>query len=112
MEQIKQQIISFLSITLVLAVLFPSVVKMQHVFENHKHEVCKGEKQSHFHEIDFDCEFYKFNLTSFTYNFIKYPDFQKTSISNKTVNPLAVELIQLPDTNPKQLRAPPLFYFS
>jgi hypothetical protein len=62
MEQIKKHIISFLSIMVVLAVLFPSIVKMQHVFENHKHEVCKGEKQAHFHEVEFDCEFYKFNI--------------------------------------------------
>jgi hypothetical protein len=64
MTQFKQHTFSFIALVLLLAVLLPSVVKMGHVFESHKHDVCKGEKTAHVHEIDSDCEFYDFHLNS------------------------------------------------
>lgn len=62
----KTQHILFKSaaILLLLVVLFPSAVKFTHVFENHKHEVCSNPSDSHFHEIEIDCEFYKFKLNN------------------------------------------------
>jgi hypothetical protein len=50
---------------LVLAVLLPSAVKLTHVFNHHTHEVCESDDKSntHFHESDLDCDFYKFKLT-------------------------------------------------
>lgn len=50
--------------TLVLAVslLLPSATKFMHIFEDHHHEVCYGEPDAHFHTLDLDCEFYKFQL--------------------------------------------------
>ncbi len=64
MTQVKQHTFSCIALVLLLAVLLPSVVKLGHVFEDHKHEVCKGEKAAHIHEIDSDCEFYKFHLNT------------------------------------------------
>jgi len=49
-------------IILIIALLVPSFVKFAHVFENHKHEVCKNPQNTHFHEVDLDCEFYLFKL--------------------------------------------------
>lgn len=74
MYQFKQHItIKLLAITLVFAVAIPTVVKFAHIFEDHKHEVCTGEKETHIHEIDLDCEFYKFNLNhAFSINFDSY----------------------------------------
>ncbi|MBT8273501.1 MAG: hypothetical protein KJO77_06825 [Bacteroidia bacterium] len=43
-----------------LALLTPSAVKLAHLFENHEHVVCDNPSTSHFHELDWDCEFYKF----------------------------------------------------
>ena len=73
----KTQHIVFKICTIILlcVVLLPSIVKLNHAFENHKHEICKGEAQAHFHEINVDCEFYKFNLNSafeFTKNTIVF----------------------------------------
>lgn len=63
MQDIKQHIvIKLLAMALVLAVAIPTVVKFEHIFEDHKHEVCTGEKEHHIHQIDIDCEFYKFKL--------------------------------------------------
>lgn len=54
-----------LAILLVLAVLLPSAVKFSHAFNHHTHEVCESDNdfQTHFHESDIDCDFYKFKLT-------------------------------------------------
>ena len=53
---------------IVLTLLLPSAVKFMHIFENHKHEVCYGEAEAHFHTLDIDCEFYNFKLnTPFTF---------------------------------------------
>ncbi|MBF8149599.1 hypothetical protein ITJ86_06795 [Winogradskyella sp. F6397] len=51
---------------LVLAVLFPSAVKLNHAFSHHTHNVCDddGSLTTHFHEADIDCDFYKFKLTT------------------------------------------------
>lgn len=57
--------IKVLAIVLTLAVLLPSAIKLTHAFNHHTHEVCKSDDASntHFHESDIDCDFYKFKLT-------------------------------------------------
>ena len=68
MYNYKQHIISRITTIIIVAcLLLPTGVKIAHVFSNHDHKVCIGENQSHFHEIDMDCEFYKFNLNSNLY---------------------------------------------
>ena len=59
-----------LAIMLVLAVLLPSVVKLTHAFNHHKHDVCDNDNkhQTHFHASDLDCDFYKFKLTTQYYS--------------------------------------------
>lgn len=73
-------------ITTVLLVLFlvlPIATKFSHVFSHHKHEVCLGENQSHFHEIDTDCEFFKFKLNNNFYFDIHTFSIKKHHISNR-----------------------------
>lgn len=48
---------------LIVAILLPTGVKLAHHFNHHKHKVCDGFSETHFHSIDLDCEFYKFKLT-------------------------------------------------
>jgi hypothetical protein len=67
MKLIREHIIfKSLTIMLVITLIIPSAVKFAHVFthHNHKHDVCTGEKQTHLHEIDVDCDFYKFNVNT------------------------------------------------
>lgn len=56
----------FLGIVWILcfSLLVPSGVKLLHAFEDHKHEVCEFPQSSHYHELDLDCEFYKFSHTN------------------------------------------------
>ena len=58
------KILVTLSFILVVSLLVPSAVKLEHVFENHKHEVCLNKSTTHLHAIDLDCEFYKFNVSN------------------------------------------------
>ena len=58
----KRILIGFLIWKLVIALLFPSAVKFAHVFEDHEHISCISPDALHLHELDIDCEFYKFNL--------------------------------------------------
>ena len=63
MKQIKEHILIRLAIILLVASLFvPSVIKFTHVFNHHTHKVCLGEKTTHIHKVDLDCDFHKFNL--------------------------------------------------
>ena len=75
MNNYKQHIaFRIATIIIVLCLVLPSVVKFSHTFSDHEHEICLGENQSHFHEIDMDCEFYKFNLSNSF--FVKIDDFK------------------------------------
>ena len=53
------------AIVLTLAVLLPPAAKLSHAFNHHTHEVCENDDTSntHFHQADIDCDFYKFKLT-------------------------------------------------
>lgn len=63
MDFVRQHIIfRGLTLILVLTLLLPSAAKFMHVFENHQHEVCYGESDTHLHTLDIDCEFYKFKI--------------------------------------------------
>ena len=69
MQKLKAHIGYKISLVLlIVALLVPSFVKLAHAFETHIHEVCKTPQKSHYHELDLDCEFYKFKL-SHTFNF-------------------------------------------
>lgn len=62
-------IFKVIALTLVIAIITPALVKFSHGFQNHEHEICYGEFSSHLHEIDIDCEFYKFKLNNqFVFN--------------------------------------------
>ena len=63
MNAFKEHIIYKIStVILVIALLTPSFVKFFHVFEVHAHVICKNQQKTHFHELDLDCQFYKFKL--------------------------------------------------
>ena len=65
MNNYKQHIIhKVFTLILVASLLLPSAIKLNHAFEDHKHEVCITNSIDHFHELDLDCEFYKFNSTN------------------------------------------------
>lgn len=71
MQNAKKHI-AFKIVTLMLALAFliPTAYKFTHIFAHHKHDICKGEKSTHLHEINKDCNFYKFKLSNqYTFTF-------------------------------------------
>ncbi|WP_241148012.1 hypothetical protein [Lacinutrix jangbogonensis] len=65
-------VIKSIVMLLLVAIVLPSVIKFVHVFEDHKHEVCTNTSDTHFHEVEIDCEFYKFKLNT-AFSFILRP---------------------------------------
>jgi len=77
----EHNIFKFFAVLIVLVLLVPSFVKIGHVFENHKHEVCLNKATTHFHTLDLECEFYKFKVSSeFTFNTISIESIELTLI--------------------------------
>lgn len=107
MQNIKEHIIfRMLTTVLVVSLLIPSIVKFSHIFAHHKHEVCLGEKATHLHEFDLDCEFYKFKLnnnylSSFKYNYLF------CEITNYKVSSLAYKFLNNHQPLSFSLRGPP-----
>lgn len=59
-------IIKGIALCLSLTVIAPSIVKFTHAFSHHEHELCDNPNPSedHFHQVDLDCEFYKFKISN------------------------------------------------
>lgn len=81
MQTLKQHIIFKLAtVVIVLTLMLPAMVKVMHVFENHQHEICYGEANTHIHTLEIDCEFYNFNvnnpftLTEYTFTLLFLPE--------------------------------------
>ena len=65
MKEKKTHIISKIAaFALAIAIIAPTLVKFSHGLMNHEHEVCLGKSTSHLHQLDIDCEFYKFKLNT------------------------------------------------
>ena len=77
MKNLKDHILfKTLALLLVVTLLIPSVTKFAHLFAHHKHDICLGEKTTHLHEINNDCDFYKFKLaTVYTFTLFNFEFF-------------------------------------
>lgn len=97
-------------IVLGLMLLFfaPSVVKFSHLFENHKHEACHHPKKLHYHEVDVDCEFYKFKLNKeFNFNIISF-ELVSNTIESTEIS-INYQLVTSKSFLSYSLRGPPVF---
>lgn len=71
MQAFKQHsIFKTFAFALAFVLLVPTVVKFNHIFAHHKHDICQGEKSTHLHEQNTDCDFYKFKLNNNTYTLV------------------------------------------
>lgn len=95
-----------ITILLVAVLISPSIVKFNHVFENHKHEVCVNNSFDHFHELEIDCEFYKFNTT----NHFLFENFVESTINISIKSVLNYSYYEFLNNHKKlqiSLRGPP-----
>ena len=73
MVNLKEHIaFKFITLALVISIVIPSIVKFSHVFTHHEHKVCLGEKSTHIHKVDLDCDFHKFKLNNSYYTSFEY----------------------------------------
>lgn len=63
------------SVLLIVAILAPMVVKLSHALFEHQEQLCQELSSVHMHEIELDCDFQKFHLSSFD-----YPSFTKVNV--------------------------------
>lgn len=59
---------SFTTLLLVLSILAPTVVKISHAIYEHESVACTELGEIHVHEMEFDCDFQKFKLTTQFYS--------------------------------------------
>ncbi|MFV9551529.1 hypothetical protein [Algibacter sp. PT7-4] len=108
MHFIKEHIIfKALAILLGLTLWVPAGVKLAHVFEHHKHEVCIGEDSTHIHKVDLDCEFQKFNTAHQLYVTLYFSTLFQTSTQNREYN-LTYKLLNNHTPLSFSLRGPPI----
>ena len=85
MLEIKEHFASkMLVVVLTIVLVTPMFVKLNHIFEDHKHEFCKTPYTNHFHELEIDCEFYDFRLNTefnYSYTLVDIPVFTEISQS-------------------------------
>lgn len=109
MLKIRDHIASKVLVVLLTTVLIaPLFVKLNHLLENHKHEICETPYTNHFHELEVDCKFYAFKLNT-QYNSpitsIEIPVLKKINISIDSNYFLVSDYQQLHFS----LRGPPQF---
>ncbi len=88
MQHIKEHIIFRLCTLFIAALLLvPIAVKFAHIFEHHNHIVCKGDNSTHIHQVDLECEFYKFKLNkNFTYSLFNIDLFLEKSEAQQIIS--------------------------
>ena len=73
MNNFKKHIaFKILTVLLTVTLLVPMATKFAHIFTHHKHDICLGEKATHLHETNTDCDFYKFKIKTPFYLPTKY----------------------------------------
>ena len=87
MNFIKEHIVFRLTtIFLAITLLVPAAIKLTHIFEHHKHEVCLSENTTHIHKVDLDCEFQKFSTTHHYQLSIKFDELIQISSYTRIYN--------------------------
>ena len=101
---------NLIALSLLLALMLPTVVQFFHAFENHDHEhISCTEQKAHIHKTTDKCEICAFQITSFDYKINEYPDLFLPQIPVKAENHFtSLKLLHFILTNTR-LRAPPHF---
>ncbi|QWX85382.1 hypothetical protein H0I23_07005 [Cellulophaga sp. HaHaR_3_176] len=62
---LKNIFFSFTTILLLFALAIPNIAKVSHTLFDHKEITCLEKNSVHFHETEFNCEFYKYQLSTY-----------------------------------------------
>ncbi|MFK7781992.1 hypothetical protein [Psychroserpens sp.] len=109
MNHLKQHIVFRIATLFVVVVLLtPIIVKVSHAFSDHEHEICLGVNQSHFHEIDMDCEFFKYKINHNSY-FVFFSYNLKSSLETNISETTYYSFLKSHQHLTSYLRGPPQF---
>jgi hypothetical protein len=85
MHLVKDKIIfPIIGVILVASLIGPYFVKISHALYEHEKLHCIS-TDLHIHEIEFDCDFEHYQLSTFYYPLFNYPNFIDTTSVNKTI---------------------------
>ena len=101
----------FSAILLLVVLAIPTAIQFSHALENHTHTICNNNDE-HLHQADLDCSLCEYHITSYNFNLATYPDFEAFILIKNKPTKLTDRLQSKSNSNPKQLRAPPLFYLT
>lgn len=90
---------------LTMALLLPTVLQFGHIFEEHEHVACT-EASSHMHEIPVDCSFQDYQISTFTFDPVKWIDGPTILIQTKTAN-FETQFLRSTFLKSNSLRGPP-----
>lgn len=76
----KSWLHKIIAIVFISVVLFPMMVQIAHVLEEHEHNTYVSRHEKNFHKDEVDCVICKFHLTSHIFYFINDVLFQDISI--------------------------------
>ncbi len=80
---IKYLLAKAISAVLLLALLFPFALELDHVFQNHQHSACNSKINKHFHEDEVDCQFYNYKNNPVRYaSLLEFKEPQKKVLLN------------------------------
>lgn len=80
----KNLLVKGFSAILIIALLLPFALKFEHIFENHRHTVCKSKIEKHFHPLNNDCHYLNYNINFFNYkNNLVFEEIEDTYFSEK-----------------------------
>lgn len=78
---------SIISLLLIAAILTPSFVKLSHALYEHQETECQEIGSVHVHDVEFECDFQKFKLSSQYYpNFVNNLSIDISIIKEKDFN--------------------------
>lgn len=81
----KKIIFPFTSIILIACLFTPYFIKIGHGIFEHKELRCVDKGELHIHEIEFDCDFHKFQISSLFYLDFERPELFLPNIPNQKI---------------------------
>lgn len=108
MKGLKNILFSFTSILLIGVLNLPSFVKLSHALNDHKEQECNNPGVLHFHEVELDCDFNSYNLSTQLYTPIQEFIVHSPIQVNKK-NTTCYFFLSKYQKLPFQLRGPPTF---
>lgn len=79
----RKFLFSCIAILVLAAMAIPDFAKISHAINEHKEITCLENRKVHFHEVEFNCDFHKYHITSYfspqIVNFTFTPPFFKST---------------------------------